>query len=99
MSRNRFQILLKFIHASNNAEYVPKGEIGYDPLFKVREFYDMFREQLLDTHSPGQKLSLDEGMIGWRGNISFRVYLPDKSKRFGIKLFLLTEAKSSIVCD
>jgi hypothetical protein len=38
---------------------------------------------------PHQNISLDEGMIPWRGNLSFRVYSPDKPVKYGIKACLL----------
>ncbi|KAI2645906.1 PiggyBac transposable element-derived protein 4 [Labeo rohita] len=34
MSRNRFEIILSFLHFANNSEYVGRGQPGHDRLFK-----------------------------------------------------------------
>ena len=30
------------------------------------------------NHIPDREISLDEGMLGWRGHLQFRVYNPSK---------------------
>ena len=35
MSRNRFQIILSFLHFNNNENYIERGQPGHDRLFKV----------------------------------------------------------------
>ena len=39
-------------------------------------------------NSAHQNISLDEGMILWRGKLSFRVYSPDKPVKYGIKAYI-----------
>ena len=34
MKRNRFLLLLSFLHFNNNEHYVKRGQDGYDPLYK-----------------------------------------------------------------
>ena len=43
-------------------------------------------------YRPHQQLSLDEGMVPWRGHLSFRVYNPDKPKKYGIKAYMICDA-------
>ena len=35
MPRDRFSLLLRFLHLSDSTKYVPKGQPGHDPLFKL----------------------------------------------------------------
>ena len=36
MPRNRFEILQTFLHFNDISEQIPKGQEGYDPLFKIQ---------------------------------------------------------------
>ena len=36
MSRDRFLLILSNIHLNNNGNAVPRGQVGFDPLFKLR---------------------------------------------------------------
>ena len=39
-----------------------------------------FRTKFEELYYPGENTAIDEGMIAWRGNLSLRVYMPDKPK-------------------
>lgn len=39
MPRDRFLSLMTFLHLNDNSEFVPRGEEGYDPLFKLGPLY------------------------------------------------------------
>jgi hypothetical protein len=43
------------------------------------------------AYIPHQNISLDEEMIPWRGNLSFRVYSPDKPVKYGIKAYMVSD--------
>ncbi|PIK35195.1 putative piggyBac transposable element-derived protein 4-like [Apostichopus japonicus] len=43
MTRDRFQLILQFLHFNNNANQKDKGHAGYDKLFKIRPFYELLR--------------------------------------------------------
>jgi hypothetical protein len=40
---------------------------------------------------------LDEGMIPWRGHLSFRVYSPDKPVKYGIRAYMLSDSTNGYV--
>jgi len=41
ISRDHFKQIHHYLHFSNEEEAVPKGEAGYDPLFKIRKLLDL----------------------------------------------------------
>uniref|UniRef100_A0ABM0MTM6 PiggyBac transposable element-derived protein 4-like n=1 Tax=Saccoglossus kowalevskii TaxID=10224 RepID=A0ABM0MTM6_SACKO len=94
MPRDRFELILKFLHFNDNAAYVARGEAGYDPLFKIRPLYDTITCRLSEVYTCEQCISLDEGMVPWRGNIHFRQYIPSKPDRFGLKSYMVSESSS-----
>ena len=88
MSRNRFQIILRFIHFSHAAN------TGTDRLYKVRSVLDYIVGRFQELYHPEQNISIDEGSLLWRGRLSFRVFNPMKPIRYSILSYILSESKS-----
>ena len=87
MSRNRFQLLLRFLHFEDNEN--PNCESA--KLYKIeritREIINNFKE----AQDPGEDIVIDETMIPFRGRLGFRQYIQEKTHKYGIKLFKLTD--------
>ncbi|XP_014677366.1 PREDICTED: piggyBac transposable element-derived protein 4-like [Priapulus caudatus] len=89
MSRDRFFLLWKFFHFSDNEN---KPENCTDKLYKVRPVYDYLIQKFRDLFQPNRQISIDEGMLAWRGRLSFRVYNPAKPIKYGIKGYILADS-------
>jgi hypothetical protein len=94
MAKDRFLLILSNLHIVNNNDTIPHGQPGYDALFKVRPFINVLQNKFSDVYQPEQDLSFDEGTCPFKGRIKFRVYNPQKPKKFGMKLFQVCEADS-----
>lgn len=90
----RYELLTSFFHLADNSLRVDKGEPGYDPLFKVRPLLDIVDPTYASVFCPGQKLSVDESMVKFKGRVSFRQYMPAKPVRFGMKQFVVCDSKT-----
>lgn len=88
MPRNRFELILKFIHFADNSAADPN-----DRLHKLRDLLDKFITNYKSTYTPGEKICVDESLIPWRGRLLFRQYIPNKSAKYGIKVFKLCTEK------
>ncbi|XP_067023688.1 piggyBac transposable element-derived protein 4-like [Acropora muricata] len=75
------------------SEQVRRGEDGYNPLFEIQRLLDIVNPTYEWWYQPECDLSLDESMVKFKGRLTFRQYLPAKPTRWGIKQFVLTEAK------
>ena len=42
---------------------------------------------------------VDEGMIGFKGRLSFRQYMPPKMRKYGIKVWMAADASKRFVID
>jgi hypothetical protein len=51
------------------------------------------------VYSPGQELSLDEGMIIWRGYLRFQTCNPAKLTKYGVSVRMLCEAKTGCISN
>ena len=94
MPRDLFCPILSCLLLSDNDDYVPRGQEGYDPLKKLGNFYPNLQERFLNAWSPGQDLSIDEGTIPFRGNSHFRVYNPMKPHKYGFKTYQLCDSSN-----
>lgn len=85
----RFEKLKHNIHFVDNSTLGPKDAPGRDRLAKVRPLIDTINEQLslvpLEEH-----LSIDEQIIPFKGRSSLKQYFPEKAKKWGHKVFVLS---------
>jgi hypothetical protein len=62
---------------SNNDDFIPRENPGHDPLFKLGPIFKRMISRFNSAYIPHQNISLDEGMIPWRGNFEgYRVCAP-----------------------
>ncbi|XP_070188662.1 piggyBac transposable element-derived protein 4-like [Littorina saxatilis] len=105
MTRDRAYLLMSFFHLANNQNIIRRGLPGHNPLFKLGTLSSMGKiwlphatlytnliTRFATLYTPHRELSLDEGMVPWRGHLSFRVYNPDKPKKYGIKAYMVCDA-------
>ena len=89
LSRDRFQILLRFMRFADYDEIDAN-----DRLSKVRPFLNMVRDIARNSYLPEATISIDESLLLWKGRLFFRQYIPKKRSRFGIKFYLACESAS-----
>lgn len=88
MPRNRFELILKFLHFSDNLTADTN-----DRLYKIKEVLEKFIKNYQKTYTPGEKICVDESLIPWRGRLIFRQYIPNKAAKYGIKVYKLCTEK------
>ena len=65
---------------------------GNDRLSAIREVWETFNSNLCNIYIPNEALTVAEKLVGYRGKISGRTYMPTKPRRYGVKFFWLCEA-------
>jgi hypothetical protein len=75
MSRDKFELLLKFYHFSNNE----KQHEDDDRLFKLKPLLDLLQLRFMSFYVPGSIITIDETMVRWKDRLLFKQYIPDKS--------------------
>ncbi|CAH1242242.1 STAT5B [Branchiostoma lanceolatum] len=98
MPRDRFLLIFKFLHLSDNDDYKPRDHPDYDPFHKLGVFYTTIIHQFEAIWSPGRQICIVEGMVPFRGNIHFRTYNPDKPDKYGLKAYELCDSSNSYCC-
>lgn len=95
MQRDRFLLLLRFLHFADNSN--DRG--GDDRLWKVRDVMQMVIDGFKKYFYPFQKVVIDESLVLFKGRLVFKQYIPSKRHRFGIKLFVLCDCETGTILD
>lgn len=92
MAHRRFVFLLRCLRFDDvNTRDDRKKE---DKMAPIREVFECFNQNCKNNYIPGAYLTLDEMLFAFRGRCSFRMYLPNKPARYGIKVFSLADART-----
>ena len=96
MSSRRYFQIAKYFHSYNNKAIPDENS---DRLIKVRTVMEYLTQKYKTYYIPDKHVSLDEGSMAWRGRLSFKVYNPNKPDKYGVKLYMVAEAKTGYVFD
>ena len=99
MPRNRFQEISQFLHFADNLQIPVRGQDGFDRLFKVRPVLNEVLFNSQRVYLPGENISVDEGMIAFKGRLGFRQYMPAKPTKYGIKVWMAADAQNGVVVN
>ena len=99
MTKNRFEELSCYLHFSNSSKEPARGDANYNSLFKVRAVLDYVRSKCENNFKPTKNIAVDEGMIGFRGRLSFRQYMPAKPTKYGIKVWMAADSSNGYVLN
>ena len=63
----------------------------------MQEVTDYLSNKFKSVYEPVQNLSLDEGIIPWKGRLRFRTYNSDKVIKYGILNRMVYESKTGYI--
>lgn len=84
----------------SRGEAQPQGqpeEPGRDPMRKIRPLLDDLNRLAPQAYMPGQAVSIDESMCGYKGRFAYRQFVPNKRTRFGIKMWVLCDSATGYI--
>ena len=96
MSRNRYQLICKFLHFADNRRFDPQDP-NRDRLFKIKPLLNYLVAKFQEVYYPSQNVSIDEQLLLHKGNLKFKQYIPSKRARFGIKFFSLCDSNGYLL--
>lgn len=89
-------MLCKFLHFNNN-ENINQFEGEGRLLFKINPIITHLRKKFINNYTPSKELSIDESVLLWKGRLRYKVYMPLKSAKFGIKYYEMCESTTGYV--
>ncbi|GLD70151.1 piggyBac transposable element-derived protein 4-like protein [Lates japonicus] len=65
-----------------------------DKFAPIRKIWQIFIDNCKKLYVPSENITVDEQLLGFRGRCPFRMYIPNKPAKYGIKLVLANDAHS-----
>ena len=69
----------RFLHFVDNSFLALPGTLGYDKLGKIQLILTVPLERFSSIYTPGCDISIDKGVIPFKGRSSLKQYMPKKS--------------------
>ena len=88
-SLKRFEWLIRTIRFDARGERNPA-----DRFSPFRTVWEMFIRNCRRLYVAGPVVTVDEMLAPFRGRVSFRMYIPLKPAKYGVKMFMVNDAKS-----
>jgi len=51
------------------------------------------------VYSPGENITIDEQLLAFRGRCGFRMHIPNKPAKYGIKIMMACDARSKFMLN
>ena len=97
MSRDRFVSIKRYLRFDDLQTRVQRRQD--DKLAAIREIFERFVRNCKESMNPTAELTIDEHFIAFRGNCPFRVYMPTKPGKYGIKVWCLADNSNSYAAN
>ncbi|XP_053319679.1 piggyBac transposable element-derived protein 4-like [Spea bombifrons] len=94
IGRRRYEMILHFMHFSDNSLCPPKEHPQFDRLYKIRPLITHLAAKFAEAYRPGRDICVDESLMKYKGRLGFKQYIPSKRSRYGIKLYKLCESET-----
>lgn len=97
MSRSRFMFLLDCLRFDEKQTRTQR--IINDPFAPIRELWDLLIKICKESYTPTAYLTIDEQLLAFRGRCGFRMYLPNKPAKYGLKIVMVCDSSTKYMID
>lgn len=97
MTLARFNFLLSTLRFDDEATRAERRAIT--KLAPIKDLFEEFVQRSRKNYIPGEFLTVDEMLVAFRGRCGFRMYMPNKPAKYGIKLQILADSKTHYMCN
>lgn len=94
MGVNRFRFLIQMLRFDDISDTQRTERKKLDKLTYIREIFEEFVIYCKNNYNLGSYVTVDEMLPAFRGRCSFKVYMPMKPDKYGIKIWACTDAKT-----
>ena len=96
-SSKRFQLLCFTIRFDDQETRAERME--HDQFTHIRELWQAVMSKCRESYIPGNCVTVDEQLIPFRGNCRFKIYMPQKPARYGIKIYMVCDSATMYCVD
>jgi hypothetical protein len=85
MLRKKYELINKYLHVSDRENEPLRNTPQFDKLYKVRKFLEDLTENFRLRNAANCNQSIDEGMVAFKGRLSYVQYMPLKVNNINSK--------------
>ncbi|XP_043471836.1 piggyBac transposable element-derived protein 3-like [Leptopilina heterotoma] len=93
MSSRRFKSLSTYLRFDDSTTRSDRKKI--DRTAAISEIFQNIIDNCQKVYNVGAYACIDEMLVAFRGRCSFRIYMPNKPAKYGVKIMCLTDARNS----
>lgn len=97
MSKERFEFIVRSLRMDDKT--LRPTLRSNDAFVPARNIWEVFIKQCQMNYIPGSEVTIDEQLLGFRGRCPFRMYIPNKPDKYGIKFPMMCDATSKYMID
>ncbi|XP_022825805.1 uncharacterized protein LOC111355922 isoform X1 [Spodoptera litura] len=97
MSKQRFEFLISCLRMDDKS--LRPALRPNDPFIPIRNVWDLFIKQCRMNYVPGSEVTIDEQLLGFRGKCPFKIHIPNKAVKYGIKFPMMCDATTRYMID
>lgn len=97
MSKERCAFLLACLRFDNPDDRIMR-RLG-NPAALFSEIFDNFIKNSQACYTIGKSACIDEMLVGFRGRCKFKMYMPNKPVKYGIKVMCCTDARTGYLLN
>lgn len=97
MSERRFKFLINCLRFDDRGTRDERKKT--DKFAPVRNIWEILLENCRSLYKPGTYLAIDEQLVGFRGRCPFRMYMPSKPNKYGIKIIMICDNSTKYMVD
>lgn len=95
MSRDRFDFLMRCLRMDDKT--LRTALQPNDAFLPVRNIWELFIKQCQTSYIPGSHTTIDEHLLGFRGRCPFKIYIPNKPIKYGIKILMMCDSSTKYI--
>lgn len=96
MGKNRFEFLLRVLRFDSKVTRAERRKT--DKFAPFREFWNLFDRNCRENYTPSEYVTVDETLLSFRGRCPFKMYIPNKPDKYGLKIVSLCDARTYYFC-
>lgn len=97
MSKKKFNFLINSLRFDDQTTRQERKSTS--TLAPISNIWEMFVSNCVKSYKPCSYVTSDEDLVGFRGRCRFRIYMPNKPNKYGIKIVMVCDVVRKYVIN
>lgn len=97
MSEAKFKFLMNCLRVDDRV--TREQRLVGNKLAPISDIWEILLKYCRDNYKASTYVTIDEQLVGFRGNCSFRMYIPSKTNKYGIKIVEMCDNSTKYLLD